>query len=117
MTSIQLLEQIGLALSPRLRYLTKSIEYPKDLCTKLDRTFGNHSEDHNSILESTPNTTIFLDPKVSASTLSNEVLQDEEEAKSSTQSIRIEESLLAVTPYLDAPEVYEIYDISYPHMV
>ena len=37
-------------------------------------------------------------------------------AKSSTQSIRIEESLHAVNPSPDAPEVHEIYDISYPHI-
>ena len=35
----------------------------------------------------------------------------EEEAEASTQSIRIEDSLLAVIPSLDAPKVYEIYDI------
>ena len=40
----------------------------------------------------------------------------EEEAESSTQSIWMEESLLVVTPSLDALEVYEIYVISYPHM-
>ena len=78
---------IGLSLSPSLRYLTKSIEYPKDIQTKLDRTFGKHSEDHNSTLERNPSTTIFLDPKLSASTLSVEVVQDEEVAESSTQSI------------------------------
>ena len=46
---------IGLALSPSLCYLTKSVEYPKALWTNLDRTFGKHNEDHNSTLESTPN--------------------------------------------------------------
>ena len=51
-----------------------------------------------------------------ASTLSGEVVQDEEEAESSTQLIRIEESLHAVTPPPDAPEVHEIYDISFPHI-
>ena len=69
---------IGLALSPSFLYLTKYVEYPKDLWTKLDRTFGKHSEDHNSTLESTPNTTRVLDPKFSASTLSDEVVQNEE---------------------------------------
>ena len=54
--------------------------------------------------------------KVWASTLSDEVVQDEEEAESSSQSIQIEESLLGVTPSLAATEVYEIYDISSPHM-
>ena len=43
-------------------------------------------------------------------------LSDEEEAESFSQSIQIEESLLGVTPSPIAPEVYEIYDISYPHM-
>ena len=108
---------ICLALSPScLRYLVKSIEYPKDLWTKLDRTFGKHNEDHNSTLKSTPSTTRVLDSKVSASTFSDEIVQDEEEAKSITQSIRMEESLLTVTPSPDAPEVCEISDISSPHM-
>ena len=67
-------------------------------------------------LESTYSTTIFLFSKVSSYTLSNEVVQDEEEVESSTQSIRIEESLLAVTPSPAALEVYEISDISSSHM-
>ena len=82
----------------------------------MDRTFGKHNEDHNSTLEIKSSTTIFLYSKLSASTLSDEVAQGEEEAESSTQSIRIEESLLAVTPSPDALEVYEIYDISYSHI-
>ena len=53
---------------------------------------------------------------MSASILSDEVVQDEEEAESSTQSIRIKESLLGVTPFPASLEVYEIYDISYSHM-
>ena len=61
-------------------------------------------------------TTRVLDSKFSAYTLSNEVVQDEEEAKYSTQSFRMEESLLPVTPSPDAPEVCEISDISSPHM-
>ena len=52
------------------------------------------------------------------SSAAKQVVQDEEEAKSSTtQSIRIGESLLRVTPSLAATKVYEIYDISYYHMV
>ena len=66
------------------------LPYPKDLWTKLDRTFGKHNEDHNRNLEITPNTTRVLYSKVSASTLFDEVVQDEEEAEYSTQSIRIE---------------------------
>ena len=108
---------ICLALDDSLYYLNLgSTEYPKDLQTKLDRTFGKHNDDHNRILEITSNTTRVLYSKVSSSTLSDEVVQDEEEVESSTQSIRIEESLLAVTPSPDAPEVCEISDISSPHM-
>ena len=71
---------ICLSLSPSLRYLIASVEYPKDLWTELDRTFGKHNEDHYTNLESTPNTTRFIYSKVSASTLSDKVVQDEEEA-------------------------------------
>ena len=78
---------IGLALSPSLCYLIKSVDYQKDLWTKLDITFGNINQDHNSALESTYNTIIVLDTKLLASTLYDEVVQDEEEAESSTQSI------------------------------
>ena len=74
---------IALSLSPSLHYLTKSVEYPKDRWTKLDRTFGKIDEDHNSRLESTSNTIRVPDPKFQASTLSIEVVQDEKEAKSS----------------------------------
>ena len=78
---------ICLALSPSLRYLIGSVEYPKDLWTKLDRTFGKHNEDHNSTLEITSNTSRVIYSKFSSSTLSNKVFQDEEEAESSTQSM------------------------------
>ena len=66
---------------------------------------------------STFRTTRVIYSKVPASTLSDEVVQDEEEAESSSQSIQIEKSLLGVTPSPIAPEVYEIYDISSPHMI
>ena len=75
---------ICLAFSPSVLYLIGSTEYPKDLWTKLDRRFGKNNEDHNRNLESTPSTTIVLDLKVSASTLSDEVVQEEEEVESST---------------------------------
>ena len=104
-----------MAFSPSLCYLIDSDEYPKDLWIELDRTFGKHNEDHYRNLKSTLRTTRVIYSKVSTSTLSDEVVQDEEEAESSTQSIRIEESLLAVNP-LDASKVCEIYDISSPHM-
>ena len=71
---------ICLALSPSLYYLNGSAEYPKDLWTKLDRTFG----DHNITFEITSSTTRVLYSEFLASTLSDEVVQDEDEAKSST---------------------------------
>ena len=46
----------------------------------------------------------------------NQIVEDEEEAAFSLQSIRIEESLLGVTPSPTTPEVYDIFDISSPHM-
>ena len=101
----------ALGISPSLRYLSRSIEDPKELWTRLDKTFGMIDEDHNSTLESTSSTISILDPKISASTLS-----DEEEVEDSTQSIRIEDNLHAVTPSPDAPEVHEISDISSSHI-
>ena len=102
--------------SPSLRYLIRSIEDPKELWTRLDRTFGMIYEDHNSTLERKSSTVRILDPKILASTLPDEVVQDKEEAEASTQSIRIEDSLHAVTPSPDAPKVHEISDISSPHI-
>ena len=78
---------ICLSFSPSLRYLIDSVEYPEDLWTKLDRTFGKHIEDNNINLERTPENTRVLDSKFSTSTLSDEFVQDEEEAESSSQSI------------------------------
>ena len=49
--------KIYLAFSPSLRYLIDYAEYPMDLWTELDRTFGKHNVDHYSNLESTPSTT------------------------------------------------------------
>ena len=108
--------RIALGLSSSLRYLSRSIEDLKELWKRLDRTFGMIDEDRNSTLERISSTISILDPKFSASTLSDEVVQNEEEEKSSTQSIRIEDNLLAVTPSPDAPKFHEISDISYPHM-
>ena len=73
-------ENLQPSLSCSMHYLSKTVKYPKDLWTKLDRTFGKINEDHNSTLESTSNTIRVIDPKFSASTLSYEVFQDEEEA-------------------------------------
>ena len=41
---------------------------------------------------------------------------EDEEAEFSLQSIRMEESLHELTPFLTVLEVYEISDISSPHM-
>ena len=48
------------------------------------------------------------------SPIANQIVEYEEEVESSTQSIRIKESLLGVTPSPVAPKVYEI---SYSQMV
>ena len=90
--------------SPSLRYLSRSIEDPKELWTRLDRSFGMIDEDHNRNLERKFRTTRVPYSKFSAFTLFDEVFQDEEEAKSSTQSIWIVESLLAGTHSLVALE-------------
>ena len=96
------------ALSPSLYYLILgSVEYPKEVWTILEKTFGKHNEDHNSTLEIIDSTTRVLHSKFLASTLSDEVVQDEDE---------VEESLHAVTPSPDALEVHDIYDISSPHI-
>ena len=99
-------EIMELALSPSMRYHSRSIKDPQELWARLDRTFGIDSR------WCTSSTISILDPKISASTLSDEVVQDEEEVEASTQSIRIEDSLHVVTPSPDAPEVHEISDIS-----
>ena len=64
--------------SPILCYLIDSAEYPKDLWREIDRTFGKHNEDHSRKLEISSNTSSRVIPsKLSASSLSNEVVQDE----------------------------------------
>ena len=50
------------------------------------------------------------------SSTTKKIVEYEEEAESSTQSIRIEESLLRVTASPISPDLYEIYDISSYHM-
>ena len=105
-----------MAISPSMRYLKRYVKNPKDLWKILDRTFGMIDEDHNRNLERIYRTIRIINPKISSSTLSNEVVQDEEEAEASTQSIQIEFSLLAVSPSPNALEVCEIYDSLYPHM-
>ena len=66
-----------------------------------------------------PYVEIFLDKTqyddFMTSATGKQFVEDEEEAEFSTQSIRIEESLLGVTPSPATPEYYEIYDISSPH--
>ena len=71
---------IATGISRSLRYLIRSfedlreyIEDTKELWTRLDRTFGVIDDDHNSILERISSTISTLDPKISASTLSDEV--------------------------------------------
>ena len=71
---------ICLVVSPSLRYLIDSAEHQKDLQTELDRTFGKHNQDYYSNLESTFRNTRVIYSKYLASTLSDEVVQYEEEA-------------------------------------
>ena len=47
--------------------------------------------------------------------IEKQIVEDEEEAEFSLQSIRVEESLLGVNPSPAAPQVYDISDISSPH--
>ena len=79
--------RIGLHVSRSFHFLIDSAEYPKDIWTKRDRTFGKHNEVYYRNLESTFRTTRFIYSKFLSSNLSNEFFQDEEEAESSTQSI------------------------------
>ena len=77
-----------LALDDSLYYLIPNhAEYQKKFWPILDRTFGKHNEDHNSTLEIAASTTRVLHSKFTATTLSDEVVQDEDEAESSTHSI------------------------------
>ena len=75
----------------------------------MDRTFGKIDEDHNSTLESTYSTIIFLDPKFLAFTLFNGFVQDEEEAKSSSSdsSLNFVQNFLVI-----ASESEEEFDFS-----
>ena len=73
-----------LVLSPILRYLSISIEDPKELWTRLDRTFGKIDEDNNRNLERTYRTIIFHDTKFSSYNIFSEFFQDEKQAKSSS---------------------------------
>ena len=41
---------IALALDDDLYFVFYSAEHPKDLWTRLDKTFGKHNEDHNLVL-------------------------------------------------------------------
>ena len=102
-------EIMELALSPSMRYHSRSIKDIEELWKRLDTTFGS--------TWSTPSTISILDLKFLASTLSDEVVQDEDEAEASTQSIRIEDSLHVVTPSPDALEVHEISDNLISHLI
>ena len=71
---------MALILSPSLHYLSRSIKNPKDLWTRLYRTFGMIDKDPDITLERIYKTIRIINPKISASTLPDEVVQDEEEA-------------------------------------
>ena len=70
---------ICLAISPSMRYLIDSVDYPKDLWKTLDRVLGKDNEDPSSYVESTYSSSmIYLSQDVSAPTVSDEVDHDEE---------------------------------------
>ena len=71
---------ICLVFSPSFLYLIDSVEYPKDIWKKMDRTFGKYNEDHYNNWEIIPSTTRVIYSKVPASIISDEIFQDEEEA-------------------------------------
>jgi hypothetical protein len=74
---------ICLAMSPCMRYLSKTAENPSDLWVQLDREFGKQEEeDHASLLENKPSeiSLCVLSDHVLAST----IVQDEEETVDST---------------------------------
>ena len=71
---------MALILSPSLHYLSRSIKNPKDLWTRLYRTFGMIDKDPDRNLERIYRTIRIINPKISASTLPDEVVQYEEEA-------------------------------------
>ena len=72
-----------------LIYLIEFAEYPKDLWIELDRIFGKHNEDCYRNMGRTFRTTRVLYSKFSASTLFDEFVQDEEEAKSSHSQFKL----------------------------
>ena len=104
-----------MVMSPDMCYLMEYVEYPSELWRNIDRAFGVQKEEDDSWRKSNTSSCV-LHSKFSASILPDEFVQDEEEAKSSTQPIQIVESLLAVTPSPVASEIYEIYYISSSHI-
>ena len=69
---------ICLAISPCMRYLIDSVDYPKDLWTTLDRVLGKDNEDPSSYVESASSSSmISLSQDVSASIVSDEVDHEE----------------------------------------
>ena len=70
---------ICLAISPSMRYLIDSVEYPKDIRTTLDRVLGNKNEDPSSYVESASSSSmISLSQDVSTSTVFDEADHEEE---------------------------------------
>ena len=62
-----------------MRCLIDSVEYPKDLWTKLDRVLGKYNEDASSYMESASSSSIiFLSQYFLTSTIFDEVDHEEE---------------------------------------
>ena len=73
------LGSMHLVISPRMCYLIDSVEYPKDLWTKLDRGLGKKNEDPSSYVESASSSSmISLSQYFSASIVFDEVDHEEE---------------------------------------
>ena len=77
---------MGMVMSPYMRYLVELLEYPFELWRNLDRAFCLQKEVDNTWRESNTSSSV-LPSNVSASILSDEVVQDEEIEKYATRSI------------------------------
>ena len=79
-------EKMCQAMSPKMRCLIDSIEYPFELQSNLDRDFYVQKEVDDTLSESITSSSV-LPSNILASTLSDEVVQVEEMAESSTHSV------------------------------
>ena len=108
-----------LAIPPRTSYLIDIVEFPSEIWSRLDRPFGQHIEDISTDHWENTSDISLQDLEVFIASITShevEVVQDEEMIESSTQSIRICESLLDETPSTADIEVCEKFDVSCFHL-